>query len=134
MVIRTYPIRVESPKKATSGPMDLEIDWKTISDRSRIPLSQLKTTEKTTTTARKRRVAEFDWASLRRAAALNGPTDLALTFVDYLNHKNKKARRYDQLDAETKEFIVEVERVGAAPVSLISTRFDFRSIIDLRAW
>jgi adenylosuccinate synthase len=55
-------------------------------------------------------------------------------FVEYLNHKNKKARRYDQLDAETKEFIVEVERVGAAPVSLISTRFDFLSIIDLRAW
>jgi adenylosuccinate synthase len=134
MVIRTYPIRVESPKKATSGPMDLEIDWETISNRSRIPLDQLKTTEKTTTTARKRRVGEFDWALLRRAAALNGPTDLALTFVDYLNRKNEKARRYDQLDGETKEFIVEVERVGAAPVSLISTRFDFRSIIDRRAW
>jgi adenylosuccinate synthase len=134
MVIRTYPIRVESPKKATSGPMDLEIDWETISSRSRIPLDQLKTTEKTTTTARKRRVGEFDWALLRHAAALNGPTDLALTFVDYLNRKNEKARRYDQLDSDTKEFIVEVERVGAAPVSLISTRFDFRSIIDRRAW
>jgi hypothetical protein len=36
MVIRTYPIRVESPKKATSGPMDLEIDWETIAQRSRI--------------------------------------------------------------------------------------------------
>jgi hypothetical protein len=72
--------------------------------------------------------------ALRRAAALNGPTDLALTFVDYLNRKNEKARRYEQLDAQTKQFIEEVERVGAAPVSLISTRFDFRSIIDRRAW
>jgi adenylosuccinate synthase len=134
MVIRTYPIRVESPKKATSGPMDLEIDWETISRRSRIPLNKLQKTEKTSTTDRKRRVGEFDWALLRHAAALNGPTDLALTFVDYLNRKNEKARRYDQLDSETKEFIFEVERVGAAPVSLISTRFDFRSIIDRRAW
>jgi len=134
MVIRTYPIRVESPKKSTSGQMDLEVDWETISRRSRIPLDQLKTTEKTTTTARKRRVGEFDWAWLRHSAALNGPTDLALTFVDYLNKKNEKARRYDQLDSATKEFIFEVERVGAAPVSLISTRFDFRSIIDRRAW
>ena len=134
MVIRTYPIRVESPKKSTSGPMDLEIDLETISLRSRIPLAQLQKTERTTTTDRKRRVGEFDWALLRRAAALNGPTDLALTFVDYLNRKNEKARRYEQLDAQTKQFIEEVERVGAAPVSLISTRFDFRSIIDRRAW
>ena len=134
MVIRTYPIRVESPKKSTSGPMDLEINWKTLSERSGIPLAQLQKTEKTTTTDRKRRVGEFDWALLRRAAALNGPTDLALTFVDYLNRKNEKARRYEQLDPGTKQFIEEVERVGAAHVSLISTRFDFRSIIDRRAW
>jgi adenylosuccinate synthase len=134
MVIRTYPIRVESPKKATSGPMDLEIDWSIVARRSHIPLAQLQTTEKTTTTDRKRRVGEFDWALLRRAAALNGPTDLALTFVDYLNRRNEKARRYEQLDPETKQFIEEVERVGAARVSLISIRFDFRSIIDRRSW
>jgi len=134
MIIRTYPIRVESPKKTTSGPMDLEINWDIVSQRSRIPLSQLQKTEKTTTTDRKRRVAEFDWAQLRRTSALNGPTDLGLTFVDYLNRKNEKARRYEQLDPDTKQFIEEVERVGAAPVSLISTRFDFRSIIDRRAW
>lgn len=134
MVIRTYPIRVESPKRATSGPMDLELDWEVIARRSHIPLKQLQKTEKTTTTDRKRRVGEFDWALLRRAAALNGPTDLALTFVDYLNRRNEKARRYEQLDSEAKEFIFEVERVGAAPVSMISTRFDYRSIIDRRAW
>jgi adenylosuccinate synthase len=134
MVIRAYPIRVESPKKATSGPMDLEIDWPVISARSHIPLSQLEDTERTTTTDRRRRVGEFDWALLRRAAALNGPTDLALTFVDYLNGQNKKARRYEQLDLSTKQFIEEVERVAAARVSLISTRFEFRSIIDRRAW
>jgi hypothetical protein len=61
MVIRTYPIRVESPMKATSGPMDLEIDWQVISKRSHIPLKQLEQTERTTTTDRRRRVGEFDW-------------------------------------------------------------------------
>jgi adenylosuccinate synthase len=44
------------------------------------------------------------------------------------------ARRYEQLDPETIRFVEEVERVAAAPASLISTRFDFRSIIDRRAW
>jgi hypothetical protein len=49
--------------------------------------------------------------------------------LDYLIRKNEKARRYKQLGAQTKQFIKEVERVGAARRSLISTRFDLRSII-----
>jgi adenylosuccinate synthase len=134
MVCRTYPIRVESPEGGSSGPMGLEIDWKTVSKRSGVPLSQLEGTEKTSTTHRRRRVAEFDWELLRRASALNGPTDVALAFVDYLKRGNEKARRYEQLDVPTINFIEEVQRVAAAPVSLISTRFDFRSIIDRRAW
>jgi|SRR5581483_6492489 len=134
MVCRTYPIRVESPKSSTSGPMGIEIDWKTISMRSGIPLKQLEDTEKTSTTHRRRRVAEFDWELLRRGSAMNGPTDIALAFVDYLNSKNEDARRFEQLDAATINFIEELQRVAAAPVSLISTRFDFRSIIDRRAW
>jgi adenylosuccinate synthase len=134
MTCRTYPIRVESPKRGTSGPMGKEIDWPEIARRSGIQLSRLRRAEKTSTTNRRRRVAEFDWELLRRASALNGPTDIALTFVDYLCVRNEDARRFEQLDQATINFIEEVERVAGAPVSLISTRFDFRSIIDRRAW
>ena len=65
---------------------------------------------------------------------LNGPTDIALTFVDYLDKHNQKARRFEQLRLTTINFIEEVERVSGVPVSLISTRFDYRNIIDRRAW
>jgi adenylosuccinate synthase len=41
MVCRTYPIRVESPKSSTSGPMGTEIDWRIVSKRSRESLSAL---------------------------------------------------------------------------------------------
>jgi adenylosuccinate synthase len=71
---------------------------------------------------------------LRRASSLNGPTDIALSFVDYLDKDNAKARRFEQLTPDTIHFIQEIERVAVAPVSLISTRFDFRSIIDRRTW
>jgi adenylosuccinate synthase len=71
---------------------------------------------------------------LRKSAQLNFPTDIALTFVDYLHHKNRGARRFDQLQPETIRFIEEVERVANAPVSLISTRFHPRSVIDRRTW
>jgi adenylosuccinate synthase len=114
--------------------MSREITWKEVSTRSGIPVQKLKKTEKTSTTNRDRRVSEFDWALLRKAAALNGPTDVALTFADYLHKGNEDARRFEQLNPEDIQFIEQIERVAAAPVSLISTRFDFRSIIDRRAW
>lgn len=134
IVCRTYPIRVQNPENGTSGKMWQEISWKTVSERSGIPLSKLKRTERTSTTDRKRRVSEFDWELLRKSSAINGPTDIALTFADYLDCRNADARRYEQLRPETIRFVEEVERVGSAPVSLISTEFHFRSIIDRRSW
>jgi adenylosuccinate synthase len=134
MVCRTYPIRVESPAGGTSGRMNQEICWKVVAKRSKLPLEEIQRTEKTTTTNRQRRVGEFEWDSLRKASLLNAPTDIALTFVDYIAKANRKARRFEQLTDDTIRFTEEVECVAGAPVSLISTRFDYRSIIDRRAW
>jgi adenylosuccinate synthase len=134
MVCRTYPIRVQNPSGGSSGPLRQELDWDEIARRAEVPVKEIKTNERTSTTNRERRVGAFDWVLLRKNSALNGPTDLAITFTDYLNPSNAEARRYEQLSPDTIRFIEEVERVGAAPVSLISTRFDFRSIIDRRTW
>jgi adenylosuccinate synthase len=130
MVCRTYPIRVQGP----SGSMGTEISWAEVARRSGLPVDQLRRSERTSTTNRRRRVAEFDWVLLREAASLNGPTDIALTFADYIHQSNQNARRFEQLTNETIQFVEEIERVAAAPVSLISTRFAYRSIIDRRAW
>ena len=97
-------------------------------------LAELEDTEKTTTTRTQRRVSEFSWYEVRRASALNGPTDIALTFTDYLKSSNKDARRFEQLDRDTIRFIEELEQVAAAPVSLVATRFHYRSIIDRCRW
>jgi adenylosuccinate synthase len=132
--MRTYPIRVQSPKGETSGPMSREISWAEVARRSGLNVARLRKAERTSTTDRRRRVAEFDWALLHSASALNGPTDIALTFADYIAASNQNARRFEQLTPETIQFIEEVESVGGAPVSLISTRFHARSIIDRRDW
>ncbi len=136
MVCRTYPIRVQSPpgKGGTSGPMSRELSWDEISRRSGIPVDELLNAEKTSTTNKQRRIGEFDWALVRRAASLNAPTDVALSFADYFAIANRKARRFEQLSLETLHFITELERVTSAPVSLIATRFAFRSVIDRRIW
>ena len=134
MVCRTYPIRVQNPPGGTSGPLRRELTWEEIARRAEVPIEEIKTNERTSTTNRERRVGSFDWVLLRKHSALNAPTDIAITFTDYLNPANADARRYEQLSPDTIRFIEEVERVAAAPVSLISTRFDFRSIIDRRTW
>ncbi|MCI0426409.1 MAG: adenylosuccinate synthetase [Nitrospiraceae bacterium] len=133
MVCRTYPIRVADPKVRgrTSGPLQ-QISRNELSRRSGVAVAELRKTEKTTTTKRPRRFGEFDWVLLRKAASLNAPTDIALTFVDYLSIENRKARRFDQLLPESILYIEEIERVSGAPVSLISCEFGW--VIDRRAW
>lgn len=130
MVTRTYPIRVGG----TSGPMALPIETQVVAERSGLPLHQIDKTEVGTISGTKRRMAEFDWEQLRRSAMLNGATDIALTFADYITAENQNARRFDQLSDETKRFIAEVEFIANAPVSLISTRFHRFGVIDRRSW
>ncbi len=131
MVARTYPIRVGG----TSGPfISKEIDLETIAQRSGKDIEELRRTEKTTTTKIDRRIAEFSWELFRKACELNSPTDIALTFADYISAKNVNARRYDQLTTDTRQFIEEIERCSGVKVSLISTTFDYRAIIDRRNW
>lgn len=136
LVARTYPIRVKDPDADgnTSGPMSQELDYEVLSERSGVPMEELLTTETSSVSHRKRRIAEFDWDLLRRSVELNGGTDIALTFADYIDVNNQKAQRYDQLTDDTIRFVEEVERVSGIPVSLINTRFDIRSIIDRRRW
>jgi adenylosuccinate synthase len=135
MVCRTYPIRVQdSDSGKTSGRMSKQISYEELSRRSGISVEELKAIEKTTTTKRQRRIGEFEWELVRNAASLNGPTDLALTFADYISIENRKAQRFEQLTPETIRFIEEIELVTGATVSLISTRFGHRAIIDRRKW
>ena len=136
MVCRTYPIRVGNAPTTgqTSGFMSQPTSKAEIARRASIPVRELYQRERGSTTHRPRRVAEFDWALLRKAAALNSPTDLALTFTDYVDIRNREARRFEQLTDDTIRFVEEIERVVDASVSLISTRFHSRSIIDRRRW
>ncbi|WP_434172762.1 adenylosuccinate synthetase [Clavibacter michiganensis] len=134
MVVRTYPIRVGNPPDTTSGIMSQEIDWDIIATRSGLDERVLREREKGSVSGSKRRVAEFDWAVLKRAAELNGATDIALTFVDYLDAGNEGARRFDQLTDETIQFIEEVGKVAGSPVTLVATSFDARPLIDRRKW
>ena len=130
LVCRTYPIRVGGE----SGGFSKEINWETVSERSRIPVEELREHEKGSVSGTQRRVGEFDWKMLRKSCHLNSPTDVALTFVDYLDNANREAIRFDQLTPETIKFVEDVEIVAGVPCSLIGNRFDYKCVIDRRRW
>jgi adenylosuccinate synthase len=136
LVCRTYPIRVQNPDEGngTSGPMVGELSWDEIARRSGLPVDELRTQERTSTTSRQRRVSEFDWVLLRKAVSLNAPTDVVLTFVDYLDARNRAVRRFEQLTPEVHRLIEGIERVAQASVSILSTGLGPRTILDRRAW
>jgi adenylosuccinate synthase len=143
MVVRTTPIRVANPDggEHSSGRIKNETSFEKIAEEAGLDPAKVKGAEKTSTTKRDRRVGWFDWEQFRRACILNSPTDIVLTFADYLDQKNQEARRFEQLTDDTIKFIEELEHVAQAPVSIVNTRFpnvteqpDLRSMIDRRHW
>jgi adenylosuccinate synthase len=145
MVVRPQPIRVGNPdgdQGYISGGLKYEVDFATVAKEAGLAVDEVVSNEKTSTTKRPRRVGWFEWEQFRHACALNAPTDVVLTFADYLKASNKDARRFERLDIDTIKFIEELERVAQAPVSLINTCFprnpnetiDLRTVIDRRNW
>lgn len=130
MVTRTRPIRVGGP----SGPMTDERTLGEIAAAAGLPESDLAQREIGSVSNTARRIAEFDWEQLRRAAELNGATDIALTFADYLDATNRGVHRFDQLTQQTIGFIDDVEHVAGCRVSLVSTDFGRRGLLDRRDW
>lgn len=131
MVMRSYPIRVGGE----SGPMMKQIDFATVAERSGLAVELIGKTEVGTISGKVRRMGEFDWEQVRRAAVLNGATDIALTFADYIDGRNKSAGEFGQLTKETIDFVEEVEQVTGVKVSLITKDFGKDAvIIDRRNW
>ena len=130
MVVRTYPIRVGGP----SGAMGQVIDFETIQERSNIPIEEFDKTERGTVSGRKRRVAEFDWARIRRSAQLNGATKIALTFADYFGVENREATDYASLNEQTQAFIRKLEMVTGVPVAYVSKAFAKDGVLEKGTW
>jgi adenylosuccinate synthase len=126
-IMRTYPIRVGGNSGSTDSE---ELSWEEITRRSG---SGIVLTEYTTVTKRIRRVFEQNFALLVRAVLLNRPSQIALTFIDYINAKDRGKIKYRDLSKQSKEYINKVENILQIPVTLISTGPLERDIIDRRS-
>ena len=114
-VTRTYPIRVAG----NSGPFDddsQEITWAEVTKqaKSKTPIS-----EQTSVTKKIRRVATFSHAGFIQACQINRPTEIALTFADYLDWS---AHEKDKITPPIEKFIDQLEELSnGIPVNLVKT-------------
>ena len=83
-------------------------------------------------TGRDRRSAPFDFELARKNAKINGATQAALTKLDCIFPRSQGARKFDELSAEAKQFVEEVEERTGIPVVLIGTGPEALDLIDRR--
>ncbi len=120
MVIKAYTTRVGS------GPMPGEL--------SEEEAKKIGMQEYGTVTGRPRRTnPNLVWDEIKTAAMINSANYLAVTKLDVKFPKCAKKRKFDELDADAKAFVAEIEKKVGVKVGLIGTGADAEDIIDRRA-
>jgi adenylosuccinate synthase len=122
-VIRTCPIRVAG----NSGPLPQETSWENLSQKAGKELR-----EYTTVTNKLRRVAAFDIDIVRKAVAVNRPTQIALQFLNYVFPEDENKNTWDTLDKEARAYIGTMEKNLGVPITLIGTGVGNGAMIDRR--
>lgn len=113
-VTRTYPIRVGG----NSGPFgkdSKEITWNELTRRSK---SKIPIIENSTVTGKTRRVAIFSFEDFAKSCQINRPTEIALTFADYLD---ASAHEKQIIPTKIYAFMEKLESISGAPVTLVKT-------------
>ncbi|MCX6642577.1 MAG: adenylosuccinate synthetase, partial [Candidatus Bathyarchaeota archaeon] len=85
-----------------------------------------------TVTGRQRRAAPFSYSLAKRAAMINGATQIALTKLDILFPEAKGVKNYEELGVEARAFVRRVEEELNIPVTLIGTGPGVDELIDRR--
>jgi adenylosuccinate synthase len=83
-------------------------------------------------TGRDRRSAPFSFELARKAAVIDGATQLAITKLDSVYPECKGARSYEELPKLAKRFVEEIELHTQVPVVLIGTGPEALDIVDRR--
>lgn len=85
-----------------------------------------------TVTGRLRRAAPFNYELAKRAIRLNSATQVALTKLDALFPKDRGKKSWDELSAEAKEHVEELERNLGVPITIVRTGPEVYDTIDRR--
>jgi adenylosuccinate synthase len=113
-VFRTFPIRVGG----NSGDMNGELTWEELSE---LTGGYVSTPEITTVTKRARRIARWDMDRNLRTVQETRPTELAITFLDYLFPENASVSNPASLSNRCLKWLGAVQRSLQTPITYVST-------------
>lgn len=117
LVFKTFPTRVGE------GDFPTEMSAEEIQSRGFI--------EHGTVTGRPRRVGSFDFELAKKAATINHPSMLAISFLDRID-PDCRGKSYKDINVEAQKFLQEVESSLKTPIKLVGTGPDMMDIFDLR--
>lgn len=106
------------------GPLEGELSEK--------EAEQLGYVEFGTVTGRRRRAAPLDLGIAKEICRINGTTQIAITKLDYIFKDSHRKRRYEDLSADAKKWIENVEDRTGVKVAYIGTGEDVFDVIDMR--
>ena len=85
-----------------------------------------------TVTGRQRRAAPFNFELAKKAAMINGATQIAVTKLDILYPDCKGLTRFEELSPDARRFVKRIEDELHLPVTLIGTGPSLEEIVDRR--
>lgn len=137
-VIRPYPIRVGNMYDENGNMTGYsgnycdseEITWEIVAERSGTPIEEIR--EMTTVTKKLRRVFEPNFERLREMVVVNGVTQIALNFANYIDYSMLGKTEVEDITEKVWEFIFRVQEATQVPVTMIGTGARDCDIIDLR--
>ncbi len=115
LVVRSYPIRVAGPS-GPFAPDSIELTWEAIGVNPE--------KERTTVTKKIRRVATFSMMQVYHAAQMNGATEIALMFADYVDPSVAGVSGDDPGDwlrGPVSELVHQIEDCVGIPVTYVGT-------------
>lgn len=138
-VIRPYPIRVGNMYDAEGNLVGYsgnycdspEITWEIVAERSGTPIEEIH--EMTTVTKKLRRVFEPNFDRLAEMVQVNGVTQIALNFANYIDYSMLGKTKVEDITEKVWDFIFKVQEATGVPVTMIGTGARDCDIIDLRS-
>lgn len=115
-VLRTYPIRVGG----NSGFLPNETTWDELSTRTN---GYISTPERTTVTKKIRRIADWDWDDVMSTIKQTSPTQVALTFLDYVFPEVANTSHWSQLPQHVVQWLDERQKRMGVPIRWVSTGY-----------
>lgn len=79
----------------------------------------------------RRKAKSIDWDILKKAAMVNGATDIALTFAEHYDPKVRDVKNWDELTPKVKDLIRKIEDVTNAPVTMVNTGKPINSVMSV---